>query len=89
MTTQNSLTAAIAAAQQADDAWQAALEEAYGRHAGDARYDTRGVSTPALAALAERKIETCRNMSKKWAEHRAEQSDASVRLEPGSVRLAA
>lgn len=35
----------------ADDAWQTALERAYGTNASNARYDDRGVATPELAAL--------------------------------------
>lgn len=37
--------------QAADDAWQVALEQRYGRNAGDARYDSRGCATPELMAL--------------------------------------
>jgi hypothetical protein len=38
------------AALAADMAWQAELEATYGEDAGDARYDHRGVATPALKA---------------------------------------
>lgn len=38
-------------AQQADTAWQRELERVYGRSAGDARYDSRGISTPKLKKL--------------------------------------
>ena len=38
-------------AQRADDAWSKALQLAFGKQAGDARYDARGVSTPELKAL--------------------------------------
>ncbi len=35
----------------ADDAWQAALIRAYGKRAGDARYDARGQATEELRRL--------------------------------------
>lgn len=38
------------AAQAADDAWSALLRQQFGKHAGGARYDQRGRSTPELAA---------------------------------------
>lgn len=41
----------------ADHEWQAALAATYGRDARAARYDTRGTSTPTLAALYLRKVE--------------------------------
>jgi hypothetical protein len=43
------------AAIAADDAWGQALAKAYGKHAGDARYDQRGVSTKELADLCAAK----------------------------------
>lgn len=51
------LIEAIQAAQKADDAWQAALVKAYGRKAGDARYDARGVATPELEVLYRAKVD--------------------------------
>ena len=36
----------------ADNAWSHALELKYGPSAGDARYDFRGIATPALLELA-------------------------------------
>lgn len=36
---------------EADDAWSAELKKVFGKHAGDARYDNRGVSTDKLKAL--------------------------------------
>lgn len=39
------------AALAADSAWSAALQRCFGRKAGDARYDKRGVSTPELQQL--------------------------------------
>lgn len=47
---------AVAAHEAADDAWQAALEAAYGKAAGDARYDRRGYATPELAQLHTAKM---------------------------------
>ena len=38
-------------AMSADNAWQDELDRLFGKRAGDARYDQRGVSTPNLAAL--------------------------------------
>ena len=42
-----------AIAQTACDAWSHALQTAYGKKAGDARYDKRGWSTPELKALRD------------------------------------
>ena len=42
-----------AIAQTACDAWSHALQAAYGKKAGDARYDKRGWSTPELKALRD------------------------------------
>jgi hypothetical protein len=47
------------AAQLADDAWQTALEAAFGRHAGDARYDLRGTSSPNLVNLSVARTTAC------------------------------
>ena len=44
------------AAIAADAAWSKALVERYGKAAGDARYDERGVSTPQLLELAAAKL---------------------------------
>lgn len=38
----------------ADEAWTAELGRTFGRKAGDARYDRRGISTPQLKALHRR-----------------------------------
>ena len=38
-------------AMNADNAWQDELDRLFGKRAGDARYDGRGISTPTLAAL--------------------------------------
>lgn len=40
----------------ADRDWQAALVEAYGKDAGDARYDQRGRATPELQALDAKRV---------------------------------
>lgn len=39
----------------ADAAWSAELQRVFGKRAGDARYDARGVSTPELKALYDAK----------------------------------
>lgn len=46
----------VAAAEQADDTYSAALQRTYGRAAGDARYDARGTATPELRALSDSKL---------------------------------
>lgn len=38
---------------EADDAYSAELRRVFGKAAGDARYDARGVSTPELRRLAD------------------------------------
>jgi hypothetical protein len=43
-------------AKKADTEWHLALEAKFGKQAGDARYDKRGVSTPELKALRDAKI---------------------------------
>lgn len=43
--------AAYRVAIDADKAWHDELVRLYGRQAGDARYDTRGTSTPRLEEL--------------------------------------
>ena len=40
----------------ADEAWSVALQKTFGKKAGDARYDSRGVSTPELKALRDAKV---------------------------------
>lgn len=39
----------------ADNAWSEELHRTFGKRAGDARYDERGKSTPALKALHRRR----------------------------------
>lgn len=46
----------------ADNAWQAELEQMYGKHAGDARYDERGYATDQLAALKNEYLRLCKLM---------------------------
>lgn len=46
------------AAITADHVWSAALSEAFGRDACNARYDARGVSTERLASLCAAKLHT-------------------------------
>jgi hypothetical protein len=41
-----------------DIAWSRELRRIYGRRAGDARYDDRGVSTPELRELRTQKVES-------------------------------
>lgn len=43
-------------AKMADTEWSIAFEKAYGKQAGDARYDARGVATPELKALRDAKV---------------------------------
>ena len=50
------LSAARAAAYAADDAYSAELRRVFGKAAGDARYDARGVSTPELRRLSAAKL---------------------------------
>lgn len=40
-------------AMDADNAWQDELDRQFGKCAGDARYDKRGISTPTLVALRD------------------------------------
>lgn len=44
------------AAIKADAAWSTDLHRVFGKDAGDARYDSRGTSTPELRRLCDAKL---------------------------------
>ena len=54
--TTNTSATNSAAAYAADDAYSAELRRLFGKAAGDARYDARGMSTPELRRLSDAKL---------------------------------
>lgn len=50
----------------ADNAWQHALVLRYGRAAGDARYDQRGVATPELRRLKGEYLVAAERWRRSW-----------------------
>lgn len=58
-------------AQAACDHWSALLQQAFGKRAGDARYDQRGKSTPELAAARNAFHIASEALQAEWAKSRA------------------
>lgn len=69
----------------ADEAWQRELEQAYGKCAGDARYDKRGVATPELARLHSEFVAVRAAYLALWEAERKEKYETEIHRRDSQV----